>query len=110
MDNLTPLIFDSTDRLHMEVDGDLRITEAHITATQEIPDEFLDQLRRERDHQDRQFAADEVKIASIPAALVNHWYRNGFSVWDRNVTPQDIINRLIREDLTDFLTTSKQFA
>ena len=106
----TPQIIDGVDRLHMEVDRQMRVKEAHIQARQEIPDEFLRQLRGERDHQDAKFAPDNVKIASIPVAVVNHWLRQGFNIWDRNVTPQDVINRLIREDLTAFLTTSKTYA
>lgn len=102
-------IIDSTDRLHLEVDRHLRVKEAHVEAIQHVPDEFLTSLREERTFQDQKFAADDVKIASLPGALVDHWFRQGFSIWDRNVTPQDIINRLIREDLTAFLTTSKTF-
>lgn len=101
-------LIDSTDRLHMEVDRHNNI-DATIESHQHIPDDFLQSLREQRDHQDRKFAADDVKIASLPAALVDHWYRQGFSIWDSNVTPKDIINRLIREDLTAFLTTSKTF-
>ena len=105
----TPEIIDGVDRLHMEVDRHMRLKEAHIEAIQEIPDDFLRRLRDERTHQDGKFAADNVKIASIPVAVVNHWLRQGFNIWDRNVTPQDVIDRLVREDLTAFLTTSKTF-
>ena len=106
---MSPVIIDSTDRLHMEVDRHHKIQSAHIEAFQEIPDEFTAAIRRERDFQDQKFAADDVKIASLPGALVDHWYREGFSIWDQNITPQDIINRLVREDLTAFLCTSKTF-
>ena len=105
----SPRIIDSTDRLHLEVDRHHRIQTATIEAFQDIPDEFLQNCRAQRDHQDRKFAADDVKIAELPGALVDHWYRQGFSIWDANVTPQDIINRLVREDLTAFLCTSKSF-
>lgn len=105
----TPKIIDSTDRLHLEVDRHFKVQTAVVEATQDVPDSFLQGLRAERDHQDQKFAADDIKIASIPAALVDTWYRNGFDIQDRNITPQDIINRLIREDLTAFLTTSKTF-
>jgi len=104
-----PVIIDSTDRLHLEVDRHMKIQSATIEAFQDIPDEFLRNIRDQRTHQDSKFAADDVKIAELPGALVDHWYRQGFSIWDRNVTPQDIINRLQREDLTAFLCTSKTF-
>lgn len=93
----------------MEVDKNLRITEAHIETFQDVPDSFLRDLRDRRDLQDQRFAADDVQICSLPASVVDHWFRQGFSIWDRNVTPQDIIDRLVREDLTAFLTTSKTF-
>jgi len=106
----TPVIIDSTDRLHLEVDRHMKIQSAHIEAIQEIPDEWRRGLQDIRTHQDSKFAADDVQIASLPGALVDHWFRQGFNIWDRNVTPQDIIDRLVREDLTAFLTTSKRFA
>lgn len=106
----TPIVItDSTDRLHMEVDKNLKVLSATIEATQDIPASFTDNIRDIRTYQDSKFAADDVKIAELPGALVDHWFRNGFSIWDRNVTPQDIINRLQREDLTAFLCTSKTF-
>lgn len=102
-------IIDSTDRLHLEVDRSLKITEATVEATQDIPDFFLQRIRDQRTYQDAKFAPDDVQIASLPAALVDHWYRQGFNIWDRNIGPQDIIDRLVREDLTAFLCTSKRF-
>lgn len=106
---MTPKIIDSTDRLHLEVGKDMRVKEAHIEAFQEIPDSFRRRIQDERTHQDGKFAADDVKIASLPGAVVDHWFRNGFNIWDPNITPQDIINRLVAEDLTAFLATSKTF-
>ena len=105
---MTQLI-DSTDFLHLEVDKNLKVQNSHIMAVQEIPDEFIKDLADRKTIQDQRFAADEVQICSLPGALVDTWFRNGFDIWDRNITPQDIINRLIKEDLTAFLTTSKTF-
>lgn len=105
----TTQIIDSTDFLHLEVDKNMRIKEAHIQAVQDIPDEMLQRIKDTREFQDRRFAPDDVKVAEIPAALVDHWYRQGFSVWDPNVKPQDILNRLLREDLGKFICTSKTF-
>jgi hypothetical protein len=106
---ITPQIIDSTDRLHLEVDRQLRVKEAVIQATQDIPDEMLQRIQATRTLQDQRFAADDVKIAELPAAVVDHWYRQGFSIWDANVTPQDILDRLMREDLSKFICTSKSF-
>jgi hypothetical protein len=106
----TPIIIDSTDRLHLEVDRQLRVKEAVVEATQEVPDDFLRNLQDIRDHQAQKFAPDDVHVASLPGALVDHWYRQGFNIWDPNIKPQDIINRLMREDLGKFITTTKSFA
>src|SRR3546814_3339628 len=51
----TPEIIDSTDRLHLEVDKDLKIKEAHIECFQEIPDWFLRRLADIRTEQDAKF-------------------------------------------------------
>lgn len=102
-------IIDSTDRLHLEVDSQMRVKSAVIEATQEIDSSFLDALAAKRDIQDRQFALDDVHVASIPGGVVDHWFRNGFSVWDKNVTPADILKRLANEDLGKFAITSKSF-
>lgn len=108
---MNTVLNDSTDRLFLEVDRDLKITEAHIEASQDIPDSFLRDCAVTREVQDARFRAvqDDVKIASLPGALVDHWFRQGFSIWDPNITPQDIIDRLVREDLTAFLCTTKSF-
>lgn len=102
-------IIDSTDRLHLEVDTQMRVKNAVIEATQEIDSSFLDAIAAKRDVQDRQFAPDDVHVASIPASVVDHWFRNGFSIWDKNVTPADILKRLSHEDMGKFAVTSKSF-
>jgi hypothetical protein len=105
----SPVIIDSTDRLHLEVDRNMKIQSAHIEAFQEIPDDFRRNIQDIRTHQDGKFAADDVQIASLPGALVDHWFRQGFNIWDRNIRAQDIIDRLRNENLGAFLCTSKSF-
>lgn len=102
-----PTIIDSTDVLHLEVDKGMRVKEATITAHQDIPQSFLDGLARERDFQDGKFAPDELKLCSLPGALVDHWFRQGFNIFDKNTTAADIVARLKAEDLTKFLATTK---
>lgn len=104
---MTPRLIDSTDTLHLEVDTGMRVKEATIQAYQEIPQSFLDNLANKRDFQDGKFAPEELQVASIPGAVVDHWFRQGFSVWDKNITAADIVARLKAEDLTKFLATTK---
>lgn len=103
----SPILIDSTDRLHLEVDRGLRVREAIIEAKQDIPDEFLDNIQAIKTHQAGRFAADDIHVASIPAAVIDHWFRQGFNIWDRNVTPREIVARLNADDLTKFICTPK---
>lgn len=100
-------IIDSTDRLDLEVDSRMRIQRAVIEASQNVPDSFLKKLSDQRDFQDAKFAPDDLQVASLPGAVVDHWYRNGFNIWDPNITARDIVTRLQKEGLTAFLTTTK---
>src|SRR3546814_18913536 len=72
---ITPEIIDSTDRLHLEVDKDLKIKEAHIECFQEIPDWFLRRLADIRTEQDAKFRKrdDDLElrlVASVPGAEI----------------------------------------
>lgn len=92
----------------MSVDKFGKLQEATIVTTQELPDSFLRGLADKRNYQNRLFAPDEIQVASIPAALFDQWYREGFDiVGDKNITPLDIVNRLKREDMTKFITCDK---
>jgi hypothetical protein len=104
----TPAIIDSTDRLHMTVDKNLKITDATIETFQDLPDSFLRDLADQKIAQDRKFAPDEIKVCSVPVAIVDKWIREGFNIYaDQNITPAMIIARLRAEDMTKFITTSK---
>ena len=94
---MTPTIIDSTDRLHLEVDKNMKITSAVIETEQEIPDWFLTGLADQRTAQGHLFAPEELQICSLPGAVVDKWFREGFSIWDPNIRPADIVKRLSAE-------------
>src|SRR3546814_3221217 len=103
----TPEIIDSTDRLHLEVDKDLKIKEAHIECFQEIPDWFLRRLADIRTEQDAKFRKrdDDLElrlVASVPGAVADHWARTGLNLFDGSATAKEVVMRLIKEDLTKF--------
>lgn len=101
-------IIDSTDRLNMSVDKFGRLEEATIETFQELPDNFLRELADQKTYQDGLFAPDEIKVASIPAALFDQWYREGFDiVGDKNITPAMIVAKLRASDMSKFITCSK---
>lgn len=100
-------LHDSTDRLHMTVDKRGKI-EGHIETFQEIPDSFLRELADKRTFQNGLFAPDEIQVASVPAAIVDEWIRQGFNILsDRNITPAMIVARLKAESRDKFITCDK---
>ena len=76
-----------------------------IRHTQDIPDEFLQDLREARIESDRQPMGDFHRFASIPTAVVEKWQREGFDVMKESA--RAIILRLKSEDLGAFITTNK---
>jgi hypothetical protein len=74
---------------------------------QEITDDLLATNKELRDASSAP-AGDYHKIASIPTVVVEQWMREGFNIYDENVTAADIVLRLQREDLGAFLTTNKR--
>ena len=95
----------------VNMDLDVRGGIATFKRTQEIPTEFLDNLRHARDdNASRFFKSQEARLAcSLPGALVETWMAQGFNVYDKNVTTKDIVARLNRDGLTAFLASDKQF-
>src|SRR3546814_14282690 len=92
----TPEIIDSTDRLHLEVDKDLKIKEAHIECFQEIPDWFLRRLADIRTEQDAKFRKrdDDLElrlVASVPGAVADHWARTGLNLFDGSATAKEVV-------------------
>lgn len=79
-----------------------------VKREQHIPQSFLDRLKTERDGSANERMGDYVKVASIPTAIVEHWMREGFNIYDKNVKGADIVARLKRESLDAFLTTTKK--
>jgi hypothetical protein len=48
-----------------------------------------------------------MKVASIPAVVVEKWMREGFNILDQNIDGREIVKRLKAENLDAFLTTDK---
>lgn len=77
-----------------------------IKYEQEIPEEFLTSLRKERDDSLSTPAGEFHRVASIPVAVVEKWLRQGFNVYEAPI--QDTMARLRLEGLDGFLTTKKR--
>lgn len=74
---------------------------------QDIPDDFISDLRDERSASNNSRAGEMHRVASVPVALVEQWQAQGFNIYDKNVSVKDILARLKRENLTAFLTSNK---
>lgn len=79
-----------------------------VKKEQQIPKSFLDRLKTERDASSNNKMGDYHRIASIPTVVVEKWMREGFNIWDKNVTAKEIVARLHSESLDAFLTTTKR--
>jgi len=78
-----------------------------VKKEQQIPQSFLDRLKESRDESANNRMGDYHRVASIPTVVVEKWMREGFNIWDKNVTAKEIVARLKLENLDAFLTTTK---
>lgn len=78
-----------------------------VKKEQAIPQSFLDRLKESRDESSNNRMGDYHRVASIPTVVVEKWMREGFNIWDKNVTAKEIVARLKLESLDAFLTTTK---
>jgi len=78
-----------------------------VEHSQEITDDFLKFNKEQRDASSAP-AGDYHKVASIPTAIVEKWMREGFNIFDENITAAEIVRKLSSEDLGAFLTTTKR--
>jgi hypothetical protein len=79
-----------------------------ITRQQEIPEEYLRELRDAKDAQDARFAPDMLRVASIPVVVVEKWLRQGFDIY--RATLPEIMAMLRKEELDAFVTTRRRVA
>lgn len=94
------LVINPDETFHVEGD------QGYIKTEQTLPQRFLTKLK-EQAALPRRFAPDEVKMAEIPTSVVDHWYRQGFDI--NRATASEIQQKLIKDGLTDFLTTDMTF-
>lgn len=77
-----------------------------VKREQEIPDEFLDHIKDERFDTVNTPAGEMHRIASLPVGTVESWRNQGFDVYQESA--HAIVDRLRREGLDSFITTSKR--
>ena len=82
-------------------DGELLIKKHQV-----ITDGLLDFTKDMRF--DRTPESNFMHVAAIPTVVVEQWMREGFNIFDKNVSAREIVRRLKVADLDAFLTTSKR--
>lgn len=83
------------------VGGDLLIKH-----TQEIPEDYISQLKRDKINADHNRAGEFERVASIPVVIVEKWLREGFDIDKESIGA--IVKRLRDEHLDAFITTNRQ--
>lgn len=73
-----------------------------------ITDEYQAGLKDAKAESKKRREKNFMLFASIPVVFVNKWMREGFSVFDKNVTFKDIEKKLHAEGLDAFLATNKR--
>jgi hypothetical protein len=79
----------------------------YLKRSQEIPQQLLDSLKEQRNDSTSRREGEFMRVASIPAVVVEKWMREGFNILDPNVNGKEIVRRLKAENLDAFLTTDK---
>lgn len=75
-------------------------------AEQEFDASYLEGLKWARE-QDAQRRCPELwRVASIPAIFVHKWLKEGFNIYEAPL--HEIVRKLHREELSEFLTTDKR--
>lgn len=77
-----------------------------IEKYQEIPQEFTDSLRAQRDLSGQVREGETMRAASIPVIVVEKWLTEGFPFW--SASAKEIVAKLQMENLDYFVTTNKQ--
>jgi hypothetical protein len=101
-DKTDKLVFHTTSH-RLREDGDNLI----IRRQQEIPDQFWENAARLKHIQDSKPVGEFLQVATIPEAVVEQWYRDGFNIFDKNVSIPEVLRRLRAEDLNALITTSR---
>ena len=80
----------------------------NVAKQQYIPDSFLKGLAEEREASKTNKMGEYHKVASIPVALVEKWKSEGFDIFDKNNSLQDVLKRLQSQDFHQFIVTSRK--
>lgn len=78
-----------------------------VKKEQHIPDEFIRKCKFERMNSLSVKEGENMKIASVPVAVVEEWLTQGFDIYKESA--KAIMKRLQAQNLDAFITTNKKF-
>ena len=74
---------------------------------QEIPEDWRTMLARmKREAWENRRNSEHIRVASVPVIFIHKWLQEGFNAYQEPV--QEVVKRLQRDDLTEFLATEKR--
>jgi hypothetical protein len=94
-------LIDADNKIHVEDDKFV------FRRTQDITSSFLDNLAEKRAASRHDKMGDLHHVASIPTVLVERWKMEGFDIFDKNNSLQDIVRKLQSEDMQNFMATER---
>jgi hypothetical protein len=83
--------------------GDNSVIRKH---TQDIPRNYLDSLKIQREDSLGQRENEFMRVASVPVVVHEQWLREGFDMMKES--PTAILKRLRNQNLDAFITTKKR--
>lgn len=81
------------------------VGEGFIQFNQEVPDDFLESLKSERLASAAIRANEHHRIASVPVAVYDLWFRQGHDPY--KWTARELLLKLNQDGLDSFITTRK---
>lgn len=79
-----------------------------LLKSQEISSSFFQDLRDDRMASSNSRMGEFHKVASIPTFIVEKWMREGFNIFDKNISMKDIIRKLNSDDMTNLMATTRK--
>jgi hypothetical protein len=79
-----------------------------IKREQDIPDDYISDLKRDKIDTLHTPTGDFFRVASIPVEVIQKWAREGFIFEEHLHNLPAIMNRLRAESLDAFITTNKR--
>lgn len=81
------------------------VGQGFVQFTQEVPDDFLSDLKSERMASATLRAQENHRVASVPVAVYDLWFRQGHDPY--KWTAKELLLKLNQDGLDGFITTNK---